>query len=137
MNFDEMLEDVYKQIGTNKQDIVKLPPVSIKKETTQIVWKNVNLFLELTKTKPDHLFEFIKTNTKNDIMWFSGFVSDGLIIKNKFMKEKEITNLMIKYITDFVLCKICKKTDTEMFKDKDIKMMRIKCNGCGAEYTLT
>ena len=54
----------------------------------------------------------------------------------KKFNVNDIIGLMKKYVDNFVLCKICKKSNTEMFKDKEIHKYKIKCHECNSEYTI-
>ncbi len=131
-----MLNDVYNEIGENESCNLVIPQPIIEKSTTKINWKNIKDFLKITKTPPDHLFSYIEKNINEKISWFSNSMSDGLLIFNKKIKTSEISNIMIKYIKEFVICKHCNKSDTTIHKDSNIRKWKINCNDCKAEYTL-
>lgn len=134
-SFSEMLDDVYSNLGTTKSDTFILPNPELDKGTTRVVWKNIKTFLKRTQTPPDHLYEFILNETGKKINWISESVSDGLIIHEKKITDNDIISLMKKYVDMYVLCKICKNSDTVMHRDTEIKMYRVKCNNCNSEYT--
>jgi translation initiation factor 2 beta subunit (eIF-2beta)/eIF-5 len=136
MEFDKMLDAVYDQLGSKKKDNLVLPPPNVEKNTTRIHWKNIKDFLKVSRSPPDHLFTFIETNLKQKISWFSESISDGLLIFNNKIKAKDISNIMIKYTEEFIICRTCTKSDTQMFKDNEIRKMRIKCNDCKSTYTV-
>jgi len=139
MNFTEMLDDVYNQLGSTTQTNFVLPEPIIEKTTTRILWKNIKAFLKITKTSPDHLFDFLRYQIdKNiDIAWYSESVSDGLIIHNiKKINSDQIMSLMRKYLITYVICSICKKTNTTMVKDSTIRKWTIKCSDCNSNYTV-
>jgi translation initiation factor 2 subunit 2 len=136
MEFEKMIDDVYTELGENETYDLVIPPPVIEKSTTKINWKNIKDFLKITKTPPDHLFSYIEKNINEKISWFSNSMSDGLLIFNKKIKPSEISNIMIKYIKEFVICKNCNKSDTIMHKDSAIRKWKIKCNDCKSEYTL-
>lgn len=134
--FSEMLNDVYSQLGTSKADTFILPNPELDKGTTRVVWKNVKTFLKRTQTPPDHFYDFVVQETGKKINWFSDSISDGIIIHEKKISENDIVTLMKKYVDSFVLCNICKSSQTEMHRDTEIKKYRIKCSNCNSEYTV-
>ena len=136
MNFLELLDDVYTKLEDNKTDLLVLPNPEVDKGTTRIIWKNIKAFLKLTNTPPDHLFDFLEKQSSKKMSWYSDSISDGLIIHDKKFNVNDIIGLMKKYVDNFVLCKICKKSNTEMFKDKEIHKYKIKCHECNSEYTI-
>ena len=136
MEFEKMIDDVYTELGENETYDLVIPPPIIEKSTTKINWKNIKDFLKITKTPPDHLFSYIEKHINEKISWFSNSMSDGLLIFNKKIKPSEISNIMIKYIKEFVICKNCNNSDTIMQKDSTIRKWKIRCNKCKSEYTL-
>ena len=77
--FNEMLDDVYSQLGTFKSDTFILPKPELIKDTTRVIWKNIKTFLKRTHTPPEHLEKFISQETGKKINWFSDSISDGII----------------------------------------------------------
>ena len=116
--FNEMLDDVYSQ------------------DTTRVIWKNIKTFLKRTHTPPEHLEKFISQETGKKINWFSDSISDGIIIHERRIYENDIINLMKKYVDSYVLCNICKNSQTEMHRNIEIKKYYIKCNHCNSTYTV-
>jgi len=136
MEFSTLLDDVYTKLGDNKTDLLVLPNPELDKGTTRVVWKNIKAFLKVTNTPPDHLFEFLEKQTGKKLTWYSDSVSDGLIVHDKKFPVNEAVTLMKKYTDNYVLCKICRKSNTNMFRDTEIRKYKIKCEDCGAEYTI-
>lgn len=136
MNFTQMLDEIYDSLGNVSGDTIILPPPVIEKGTTRIVWKNVKDFLKITKTPPEHFYDFIEKESSRKINWFSESISDGLIIHYNRVTINEITMWMRKYISEYVLCKVCKHGNTEMVRDSNIRKWYVKCKDCNAEYTI-
>jgi translation initiation factor 2 beta subunit (eIF-2beta)/eIF-5 len=134
--FNEMLDDVYSQLGTFKSDTFILPKPELIKDTTRVIWKNIKTFLKRTHTPPEHLEKFISQETGKKINWFSDSISDGIIIHERRIYENDIINLMKKYVDVYVLCNICKNSQTEMHRNIEIKKYYIKCNHCNSTYTI-
>jgi translation initiation factor 2 beta subunit (eIF-2beta)/eIF-5 len=136
MNFSELLDNVYTILGDSCTDLLVLPEPEFDKGTTRVIWKNIKAFLKITNTPPDHLFDFIEKQTNKKLSWFSESVSDGLIIHDKRFSKSEGISLMKKYTDNYVLCNICKKSNTQLFKDSEIRKYKIKCEDCCSEYTI-
>lgn len=134
MDFNTMLDDVYTQLGTNKSETMILPTPELDKGTTRVIWKNIKVFLKLTNTPPEHLFNFIEYHSHKKLTWFSESVSDGLIVHDKRFATIDVINIMKKYVEEFVICRICKKSNTCMMKDIELRKYKIKCNECNSDY---
>ena len=141
MNFNTMLDDVYTQLGSSVKTQLILPDPILEKSTVRIIWKNCKAFLKITKTPPEHFYDFMRNqiDKKINIAWFSDSISDGLIIHdgrtNITVMTNKIVGLMKKYIEYYVICNICDKSNTIMIKDNEIRRWKINCE-CGAEYYL-
>ena len=149
MNFNTMLDDVYKQLDSHitQTDTLILPKPEIEKSTTRCIWTNIDDFLKITRTEKDHLFDFIRNEIEQKIQidWYSftnnfGKKKEGLIIHdgktNITNMTKKISHIMIKYINQYIICKICNKSHTEMIRDIKNITWKIKCSDCNSEYCL-
>lgn len=141
MNFNSLLDDVYQKLGSNTTDHLILPDPVLEKTTTRFVWKNCKAFLKITKTSPDHFFDFMRNQIDNKIKinWFSESIGDGLIIHERTNINKmtvKIVALMKKYIVDFIICKICNKSNTSMVRDPDLRKWKVTCSDCNSNYII-
>ena len=136
--FTEMLDNVYSQINntTLEETMLILPTPEVEKSTTKILWK-VAPFLERIERPKDHFYVFITRETGKKINWVSESISDGIIIHTKKISQNDIITLMKKYVDLYVLCKICKTSQTEMYRDTKIKKYCIKCISCNSNYTVS
>lgn len=136
MDFNTLLDEVYEQLGTNKKETIILPNIILEKDTTRVIWKNIKEFLKIRDISANHFYNFISYKIKDNINWVSDHKSDGLIIHNKKISDEDIKDVMKKYVKEYLICKICNKSDTTMEKDKSIRANKIKCNNCKSEYTI-
>lgn len=132
MNFEQMLDDVYTELGEIQKDKIVLPLVIIVKDTTKITWRNVNDFIKLLNCPPEHLLDYVKKNLHDDM----NYDDKGLIIRNNRRKQDEISNIIRKYTEEFCICKQCKGKKTEIYKDNSIRKWKVKCNSCKSDYTV-
>jgi len=136
MNFQSMLDEIYTNLESTESDTLVLPTPELDKTPTRVVWKNIKEFLRLTKTPPEHLYDFIEKQSGKKINWFSESISDGLIIHDKKFGNIEIITIMKKYVKDFIICNICKKSNTVLYKDQQLRKYKIKCSDCNSDYTV-
>ena len=136
MNFESMLNELYTNLESTESDILVLPTPDLDKTPTRVIWKNIKAFLKLTKTPPEHLYDFIEKQSGKKINWFSESVSEGLIIHDKKFGNIEIIGIMKKYVKDFIICSICKKSNTVLYKDQQLRNYKIKCSDCNSDYTV-
>lgn len=62
----------------------------------------------------------------------AGTVENGFLKLNGNFSEKRINEKLEEYINTFVLCRECKKPDTQLKRDKGVLIL--KCEACGARY---
>lgn len=136
MNFEQMLDDVYSQLGESQINKIILPNVEIKKDTTRIHWSNVYAFITILNAPPEHLFDYVKKNLHDDMNWNSLDPKDGLFIFNNRRKADEISNIIRKYAEEFSICKQCKNIKPTIYKDNTIRKWKVKCDSCKSEYTV-
>ncbi len=113
-----------------------LPEVIVEIGTTRLHWKNVKDFLKVIKRHPDHFMEWFKSELPGqEINWFSGSKSDGLIIHGKRQKKSDIIEMIFKYVNTYVICPSCKRADTKMTKIGH-KQNEFECLDCGMKKFL-
>jgi translation initiation factor 2 beta subunit (eIF-2beta)/eIF-5 len=132
-DFNTIVDEYYLAADAAKcstRDVLILPALNIKIDVTRLHWKNVKEYLDCIDRNPKHFIKFLKRELPGkEIDWFSGLISDGLIIHGKRQRQTEITELARKYIDMFVICSSCKKADTQMNKiDSKYKFV---CESCG------
>jgi translation initiation factor 2 beta subunit (eIF-2beta)/eIF-5 len=136
MNFEELLDSVYKQIEDKTIITSKLiiPPPVIEKSTTKTYWKNIKKILITINRPADHFIEFLNKEI-NTGEWISSSKSDGLVLVGKYNIE-QLTKLLHTYIKKNVVCSICNATNTVLEKDKELRVYKINCNKCKSIYTI-
>ena len=135
-DFDTLMNEAYDSLEntTNNTHLI-LPKIICEITVTRINWKNVNEYLKIIKRHPDHFINFLKIEYPDkEFSWFSGSISDGLIIHGKFLKQQFIHDFALKYINMFVICSACKSADTNLIKNS--KLYCFECLDCGHSKNL-
>jgi translation initiation factor 2 subunit 2 len=130
--FEQLVDEAYQKLGkkTDKKIIV-LPPIQSEITPTKQHWNNVNSFLETISRDYDHFFSFLKTEIPGkEISWFSGSKADGLIIHGKRQNKKDISNIALKYVKNYVICSSCKSSNTTLTKENSNE--KFECLDCKA-----
>jgi translation initiation factor 2 subunit 2 len=109
------------------------PPQIMRIGTRKCMWHNFPEICETIKRKPDHVYSFFLTE-----LGTTGS-TDGngrLIFKGTFVPKK-IESLLIKYIGEYVTCKMCKSPDTKLEKEQASRLFFVQCNSCGARRAVS
>ena|SRR3989344_180262 len=130
-SYEELLQRARKNLPEQTTEEVRfeLPKFDSFVQGVQTIIKN---FADVAKTlgrDPEHLLKFLQAETGT-----SGVVEDKRLVL-KGQKKVEILNDKLNiYIRDFVMCKECKKYDSELRKIDSVE--QLKCKACGAKYTV-
>lgn len=131
------------RIGTKKTSFANFTEVRIvmwyqqlRKKTIVIasLYKNVCVFtLQICKTlhrQPKHLLDFLLAE-----LGTSGSVDGNsqLIIKGRF-QQKQIENVLRRYIKEYVTCHTCRSPDTIL--QKDTRLFFLQCETCGSRCSV-
>ncbi len=135
-NFNNMLNDVYSELESNSSNFTKLiiPNPIIEKNTTKTYWKNIKKILQIINRPPEHFIEFLNKELKTG-EWISASKADGIVMIGKF-NNNQIMHVISEYVKKYVICNICKSTDTTLDKNKDLRSYFVCCNKCKSNYVI-
>jgi len=126
-DFETLMNDAYDCLDeTINNTRLILPKIIFEYTTTRVVWKNTNAYLQLINRSEDHFLNFLKLEYPDKKF---SFISNNLIIHSKQLKQDFIHDLAINYINKFVICDVCKSTNTDLLKIK--KIYKMECLDCG------
>ncbi|KAL7948911.1 domain found in IF2B/IF5 domain-containing protein [Trichoderma barbatum] len=108
------------------------PPQCMREGNRKTVFANIADISKRMKRTEEHvtayLFAELGTNGSVD-------GSRRLVIKGRF-QQKQIENVVRKYIIEYVTCKTCRSPDTELNKGEN-RLYFITCNNCGSRRSVT
>ena len=135
-NFNDMLNDVYSELESITANNTKLiiPNPIIEKSTTNTYWKNVKKVLQSINRPPEHFIEFFNKELKTG-EWISASKADGIVMIGKF-NSNQIMHVISEYVKKYVVCNICKSTNTSLDKNKDLRSYFVCCKKCKSQYTI-
>ncbi|KAJ1523327.1 hypothetical protein ONE63_001199 [Megalurothrips usitatus] len=136
--YDELLKRVFEimhdknpeMVAGKKQKFVMRPPQVVRIGTKKTSFAN---FTEICKTlhrQPKHLLDFLLAE-----LGTSGSVDGNsqLIIKGRF-QQKQIENVLRRYIKEYVTCHTCRSPDTIL--QKDTRLFFLQCETCGSRCSV-
>ncbi|KAJ3560391.1 hypothetical protein NP233_g10870 [Leucocoprinus birnbaumii] len=108
-----------------------IAPPSIHKEgNKKTIFANVTDICKKMHRQPEHVIQFLFAE-----MGTTGSVDGAgrLVIKGRF-QQKQVENVLRRYIVEYVTCKTCKSLDTLLTKENRIFFMA--CESCGSRRSV-
>lgn len=130
LNF--MLDRIYNDFDITKNPSrIILPKLQIANENKKTYFSNFDkLCVGLNRNDTDFV-KFLQT----ELSASTSINGDNVLVIDGMFKEKQIENIIIRYIDNYVRCKICRSLNTFLIKEQRINTM--KCNKCNASYSIT
>ena len=133
----ELLDRLYERFYQNNPNITKnkqcsVPTPQISKFSRKIVLSNFTAICNAIHRQPDHLMAFILTELSTD-----GNLDGNkrLIIKGKFA-QNQIESILIKYMTEYVMCNVCRVTNTMLLRDPMTRLYFVDCESCKSKRSV-
>jgi len=136
--YQELLARVFKiirhknpELAGGKRRYTIAPPQILREGNKKTIFANLSSICERLKRHPDHVMQYIfaEFGTSGSID-----ASGRLTIKGRF-QQKQIQNILRRYITEYVTCKTCKALDTTLSKEN--RIFFIKCESCGSTRSVS
>ena len=130
--YEQLLDEAYTKIKPveSKIDRFELPKVEGHIEGNKTIITNFKQICSYIRREPAHLLKFLL----GELATPGVMKGDRLILTRKI--SSSIVNEKIKLYTEtYVLCKECKKPDTEILKED--RFTFIHCLACGAKKSIT
>ncbi|ERS99456.1 translation initiation factor 2 subunit 2 [Sporothrix schenckii 1099-18] len=108
------------------------PPQCMREGNKKTIFANITEVAKRMKRTEDHITLYLLAE-----LGTTGSVdgSRRLVIRGRF-QQKQIENVLRKYIIEYVVCKTCKSPDTELSKGEN-RLYFITCNSCGSRRSVT
>ncbi|KAK5094129.1 translation initiation factor eIF-2 beta subunit [Exophiala xenobiotica] len=107
------------------------PPQCLREGNKKTIFANIAEICKRMKRNDDHVIQFLFAE-----LGTSGSVdgSKRLVIKGRF-QQKQIENVLRRYIMEYVTCKTCRSPDTELSKGEN-RLYFVTCNSCGSRRSV-
>ncbi|RUS21050.1 domain found in IF2B/IF5-domain-containing protein [Endogone sp. FLAS-F59071] len=136
--YEELLGRVFKILRQNNPELAGekkrytiVPPQIVRDGNKKIVFANISDICKRMHRSPEHVIQFLFAE-----LGTSGSVdgSQRLVIKGRF-QQKQIENVLRRYIVEYVTCKTCKSPDTILTKDQ--RLYFVQCESCGSTRSVS
>ncbi|KAF6735494.1 Eukaryotic translation initiation factor 2 subunit 2 [Oryzias melastigma] len=130
--YDELLNRVFNimreknpdMVAGEKRKFVMKPPQVVRVGTKKTSFVNFTDICKLLHRQPKHLLAFLLAE-----LGTSGSIdgNNQLVIKGRF-QQKQIENVLRRYIKEYVTCHTCRSPDTIL--QKDTRLYFLQCETC-------
>lgn len=128
--FDLMREKNPDMVAGEKKRFVMKPPQVMKVGTKKSSFSNFSEICKMLHRQPKHVLAFLLAE-----LGTSGSIdgNNQLIIKGRF-QQKQIENVLRKYIKEYVTCHTCRSPETIL--QKDTRLYFLQCETCGSRCSV-
>lgn len=140
IQYGQLLSRFFKLVNEHNPDILagasrayKIPPPQCLREgNKKTIFANIAEISKRMKRNDEHVTQYLFAE-----LGTSGSVdgSKRLVIKGRF-QQKQIENVLRRYILEYVTCKTCRSPDTDLSKGEN-RLYFITCNSCGSRRSVT
>ncbi|KAJ1892245.1 translation initiation factor eIF-2 beta subunit [Kickxella alabastrina] len=128
--FFSILRDTNPDSAGIKGKYIMVPPHITRDGKKRTAFANIEDIAKKMHRQSDHVIQYLYSE-----LGTTGSVDGNkhLIIKGRF-QQKQIENVLRRYITEYVTCKTCKGGDTRLSKDNSLYF--VKCESCGSSRSV-
>ncbi|KAF2096664.1 eukaryotic translation initiation factor 2 beta subunit [Rhizodiscina lignyota] len=137
--YTSLLHRFFEQLHKQHPDLAGLgsksykipPPQCLREGNKKTIFANIAEICKRMKRTDEHVTQFLFAE-----LGTSGSVdgSRRLVIKGRF-QQKQIENILRRYIVEYVTCKTCRSPDTELSKGEN-RLYFVTCNSCGSRRSV-
>lgn len=130
-DYEKLLETAHKEIKPveSKIDRFEIPKVEGHIEGTKTILTNFKQISDYLRRDSKHLQKFLLKE-----LAAAGTIKGDRLVLTRKIPSKQINEKIQQYVNEFVLCKECKKPDTELTKQDRFSFLH--CLACGARHSI-
>ncbi len=127
LDYNSLLDRLYMSLPTKTLEDTRfeLPTVDSIVQGKQTIWKNFSKCAKDLKREELQMYKFMMKEIST-----SSTIVNGTLVLNGIFNNQKMNQILEKYLKFFVLCSACKKPDTEIVVQNNVKIL--KCTACGA-----
>ncbi len=131
--YEKLLEEAFKKVkhpeNLSDSKRFEIPKVSGHFEGKKTMLTNFSQISEHIRRNPEHFQKYLLKE-----LAVSGQREGDRLVLNMKVPSAKINQKVEDYVKEFVLCKECKKPDTELIKEDRLSF--IHCLACGAKHSI-
>ncbi len=132
--YEKLLEEAYKKIKKveSSSERFEIPKIEGHIEGKKTILTNFFQIASYLRRNPEHFQKFMLKELAS-----SGQKEGDRLVLNIKVPSTKINQKIEQYAREYVLCKECKKPDTELIKEPDSRVTFIHCLACGAKHSVS
>ena len=130
MDYEKLLDKAYKEVKpVETGERFEIPVVKGHVEGTKTIITNFAQICAVLRREKGHVLKYLFKELATP-----GIIDGERLILNRKLSSAKINEKIASYANEFVICKECKKPDTELKKEN--RLTFIQCLACGAKHTV-
>lgn len=131
--YEKMLEEAYSKIkkAEGNGERFEIPKAEGHFEGKKTIITNFSQIASIFRRNPEHLQKFLLKE-----LAASGQKEGDRLVLNIKVPSAKINQKIEEYAREFVICKECKKPDTELIRETHNRVTFMKCFACGARHSV-
>jgi len=129
-SYENLLEEAYQKVKPIKaSERFEIPKIEGHIEGTKTILTNLQQIASHIRRDINHLLKYLLRELAT-----SGKIEGNRVILQRKIPSVKINEKIQQYVEEFVLCRECKKPDTELIKKE--RFMFVHCLACGAKHSV-
>ncbi len=130
-DYEKLLEQAYSEIKEVKGNTERfeIPEAEGHQSGKKTIITNFNQIANHLRRNPQHFQKFLLKT-----LGTTGYIEGERLVINGNISKAKINDKIKMYVEEFVLCKECKKPDTEIIKEGRLQFLH--CLACGAKHPI-
>ncbi len=130
MEYKELLEEAYQKVKPIKaSERFEIPKIEGHLEGNKTILTNLQQIASHIRRDINHLLKYLLRELAT-----SGKIEGNRVILQRKIPSIKINEKIQQYVEEFVLCRECRKPDTELVKEE--RFMFVHCLACGAKHSV-
>lgn len=132
-NYEKMLEEAYKKVKpvqkTEYSERFEIPQVKGMIEGNKTIVTNFTQICSYLRRDCAHVLKFVLKELATP-----GLIEGERLVMQRKVPASKINEKIKQYVDEFVVCRECKKPDTNLEKQGEFMFMH--CMACGAKHSV-
>lgn len=130
----DIIENKHTGLGVREKFTLK-PPQVTRATAKKTAWVNFLDICDTLNRPAEHLQQYVFAELGCDGT-YAGETGRQFILKGRFY-PRNIESLLKRYIREYVMCTMCRSSNTQLTKDQSTRLHKMKCMNCGADRSCT
>ncbi|MFA5174129.1 MAG: translation initiation factor IF-2 subunit beta [Candidatus Pacearchaeota archaeon] len=129
-DYEKLLNEAYENVKPIEHtERFEIPKIQGHVEGNKTILTNLQQIASYLRRDQEHLLKFLLKELAT-----SGSIKQNRVVLQTKISSNKINDKIEQYANEFVLCKECKKPDTELKKEAGFMFMH--CLACGAKHSV-